>query len=102
MRREVVLLMVITLGGCLPDQAKDLATCRKDADRFYQAYNAVDPDDPSSQYIIACMAAKGYHFTVLPEDCDSRYPFPTQPACYAPNSWLDWIIDRFRRVLKST
>ncbi len=101
MRREIVLLMVISLGGCLPDQAKELATCQTEADRFFQAYNAVDPDDPRSQYIIACMAAKGYDFTVMPEDCDSRYPFPTQPACYEPHSWLNWIMDKFHRALKS-
>jgi hypothetical protein len=101
MRREVALLMVITLGGCLPDQAKDVAACQTEANRFYQTYKAVDPDDPSSQYIISCMAAKGYDFSISPADCDSRHPLPTQPACYAANSWLDWIIDQFRRALKS-
>ena len=101
MRLEVVLFMMITLGGCLPDQTKDVAACRTEAERFYHTYEAVDPNEPSSQYIIACMAAKGYDFTILPADCDSRYPLPTQPACYAPNSWLDWIIDQIRRALKS-
>jgi len=101
MRREVVLLMVIILGGCFPDQAKDVAACQTEANRFFQTYKAVDPDDPSSQYIIACMATKGYDFTISPADCDSRHPLPTQPECYAPNSWLNWIIDQFRRALKS-
>jgi hypothetical protein len=101
MRREVILLMVISLGGCLPDQAKDVAACQTEADRFYQGYNAVDVDNPRSHYIIACMAAKGYDFTILPADCDSRHPLPIQPACYAPNSWLAWIIDQFRRTPKS-
>jgi len=99
MRREVAFLMVMILGGCVPDQAKDLAACRAGADRFYQTYKAVDPDDPSSEYIIACMASKGYDFTVLSADCDSRYSLPTQSACYAPHSWLGWIIDQFRRAL---
>lgn len=100
MRRVAVLLMAIGLGGCVPNQAKDVATCQAEANRFYQTYKAVNPDDPSSQYIIACMAAKGYDFTISPADCDSRHPLPTQPTCYVPNGWLDWIIDRFRRALK--
>jgi hypothetical protein len=99
MRREVALLMLISLAGCLPDQAKDMAACRTEADRFYQTYKAIDPEDPSSQYIIACMAAKGYNFTILPADCDSQYPLPTQATCYAPNNGPDWIIDQFRRAL---
>jgi hypothetical protein len=66
MRRAVLLLVVITLGGCLPDQSNDVAACRIEADRFYQARNAADVDNPKSQYIIACMAAKGYDFTISP------------------------------------
>jgi hypothetical protein len=101
MRRKVFLLGVITLGGCLPDQAKDMSACRTDADRFYQGYHAADVDNPRSQYIIGCMAAKGYDFTIASEECDSRHPLPTQPACYTSSSWLAWIIDQFRRPLKS-
>jgi len=93
--------MVITLGGCLPDQAKDVAACRTEAERFYHTYEAVDPSNPSSQYIIACMAAKGYNFTISSADCDSVRPLPTQSACYEPNSWLDWGMEKFRRALKS-
>ena len=94
------MLILVSLGGCLPDQAKDMAACRTESDRFYQTYKAVDPEDPSSQYIIACMAAKGYNFTIFAADCDSQYPLPTQPTCYAPNSGPNWIIDQFRRALK--
>ena len=100
MRREVILLVALTLGGCIPHQAHDVAACQAEADRFYQTYHAVDPDDPSSQYIIACMAAKGYDFTITPADCDSRHALPTQPACYTPNNWFGWIVDRIRRQLK--
>jgi hypothetical protein len=96
MRRAVVLLAVIALGGCLPDRAKDVAACRAEADHFYQGYRAVDVDNPRSQYIIGCMAANGYDFTIVPSDCSSQNPLPTQPACYTHNSWLYWIIDQFR------
>lgn len=96
MRRAVVLFMVMTLGGCLQDRSKDMANCQTEAERFYQTYRAVNPDDPSSQYIIGCMAAKGYDFTILPADCNSQHPLPTQSACYAPNSWFDWIVEKFR------
>jgi hypothetical protein len=57
---------------------------------------ADDPDNPKSQFIIGCMATKGYDFSVVPSDCDSRYPFPTQAGCYVPNSWIDWMVDKFR------
>jgi hypothetical protein len=86
MRYAVFLSLLITLKGCLPDQAKDVAACVTEAERFYRMYKAVDPEDPSSQYVISCMAAKGYQFTVSPADCDSRYPLPTQATCYEPAS----------------
>ena len=96
MRRAFVLLLVFGLGGCLPDQANDIAACQAEADHFYNGYRAVDVDNPRSQYIIGCMAAKGYNFTIEPENCSSQHPLPTQPACYTPSSWIDWVIDKFR------
>ena len=101
MKSAVWLFLAITLGGCLPDQAKDLAVCRIEADRFYQGYRAVEVDDPRSQYIIACMAAKGYDFTISPTACSSQRPLPTQSTCYAPSNWLAWIIDLIRGQKKS-
>lgn len=101
MRPAIVLLMTANLTSWLPDQPKAIDECLKQAERFYHLYKVVDPNDPSSQYIIACMAAKGYDFTVAPEDCDSRYPFVTQPACYTPSTLFGWTIDRFRRALKA-
>jgi len=94
MRGVFVLLLLMSLGGCLPDRDKDLATCRTEANRFFRAAIADDPENPKSQYIIECMAAKGYDFTVVPKNCDNRYPFPTQSACYAPTSWLDVIVEK--------
>ena len=96
MRREVVLLAAMTLGGCLPDQTEDVAGCQKEADRFYQGYQDVDTENPRSRYVIECMTARGYDFDVLPADCVSSRPFPTQPACYVPRNWLARIIDRYR------
>ena len=96
MRRAVLLLAVMALGGCLPDQPKEVAECQAEADHFYNGYRDVDVDNPRSQYIIGCMAAKGYDFTIVPADCSSQHPLPTQPACYTPNSWFGWIIDQFR------
>jgi hypothetical protein len=99
MRRAAVLLVALALGGCLPEPGKDIAACETQAGRFYQTYKAVDPNDPSSKYIIECMAAKGYDFTITPADCDSRHPLPTQPACYTPTNWLAGIADQIRRSL---
>ena len=95
MRRAAVLLVVLTLAGCQPDRAKDMAACQSEASRFYKTYHAISPDDPSSRYIIGCMAAKGYDFTISPAACSGKHPLPTQAACYTPSNWLFWIIDRF-------
>jgi hypothetical protein len=96
MRRELVLLVPIVVGGCLPDQTKAVAACRVEADRFYQGYGAADVDNPRSRYVIACMAAKGYNFDVSPADCDSRHALATQSTCYASQNWMASIINQFR------
>jgi hypothetical protein len=98
MKGKVLLLMAIGLAGCLPNQREDMEACRSEAERFYHMYKAVDPDDPSSQYIKGCMTAKGYHFTITPADCDTRYPLATQSTCYEPNSWLNSISALLRRA----
>jgi len=89
-------LVALTLTGCLPDRAKDMAACEREASRFYQTYHAVSPEDPSSRFIIGCMETKGYDFTVAPAECSGERTLLTQAACYAPSSWLGWIIDQFR------
>jgi hypothetical protein len=96
MRRAAVLLVAMTLAGCLPNRAKDMAACQTEASRFYETYHAVNPDDPSSRYIIGCMAAKGYDFTIAPAECSGEHPLPTQATCYTPSGWLDWIIFEIR------
>ena len=98
MKREVALLVAFTVGGCLPEQgtAKNVTACRVEADRFYQGYNTIDVNNPRSQFIIACMAAKGYDFDISPADCDGRHPLTTQPTCYVRNNWLAWIFDKIR------
>ena len=101
MKRTVALLLVVVLGGCLPDQSEDMTACKAEVMRFYPGYIAANPDDPGTRYIIGCMAAKGYDFEVTPADCSSRDPLATQPACYTPRSWPAWVIDRFRRAVKS-
>jgi hypothetical protein len=95
MRRAAVLLVALILAGCLPDRTKDMADCQREASRFYETYHAVSPDDPSSRYIIGCMAAKGYDFTIAPAACSGEHPLPTQAACYTSSSWLAWMIDQF-------
>ena len=98
MKREVILFMAIALGGCLPDRVKaeDVAACRMEADRFYQGHNNIEVNNPRSQYIIDCMAAKGYDFEISPADCDGTRPLAPQSACYAPQSWTAWIADQSR------
>lgn len=89
--RGVVLLLLLNLQSCLPDQTKSLTACQKEADQFFMAYRNDDPQNPRSRYIIECMATKGYDFTVEPDACDNRYPLTTQPTCYSPHGWLNWI-----------
>jgi hypothetical protein len=90
--------MVIPLAGCMPEQTKDMEACRADAERFFSMYKVVDPADPSSQFVIGCMAAKGYDFTVAATDCDGRYPLSTQATCYVPNSWARWALHKIRHA----
>ena len=96
MKRKVVLLAALALGGCMQHQAKDVAACQAEADRFYRdESNTFDAYSPRDKYIIGCMAAKGYNFDISPADCDSRRPLSTQPTCYTSNGLLAWIIDKF-------
>lgn len=98
MRRIAIALVAIALSGCSPDRAKDMADCQTEAGRFFQTYQAVDPSDPSSRYIIGCMATKGYDFTVTPLDCNSGRSLPTQAACYQPHGWTARMLERFGRM----
>lgn len=85
-------LAAIGLGGCLlPDQKQQIAACQVEADRFFLSQRATSLDDPRSQYIIACMASKGYDFTIASDECDSQYPLAIQSACYTTN-WKSWIV----------
>jgi len=95
-RHELILLVVFVLAGCSPDHAKDLAACGEKADRFFQGYNTADVSNPRGQYVIGCMAAKGYDFDVSPVACDSRHSLVMQPACYVDRGWMAWIISRVR------
>jgi hypothetical protein len=101
MRRKAVLLVALALAGCLPDQSKDVAACEVEAGRFFQLNKAADPNTTVSQYIIECMAAKGYEFTVAPADCNSQQPLPTQAACYTPQNWLAGFYDQVHRRFRA-
>jgi len=83
-------------GRLLAHRSNNMADCQKDASRFYKTYRAINPDDPSSRFIIGCMAVKGYDFMITPAQCSSEHPLPPQTACYEFSSWLFWIIEKFR------
>jgi hypothetical protein len=93
--RAVALLAAISLVGCSPNKATDMAACQTEANRFYQGRQATDMDDPRSRYIIECMATKGYDFDVYPAACNDLHPFPTQPACFVRSNWLARVIDHY-------
>jgi hypothetical protein len=94
-----IVLLVLELAACLPEQKKSLAVCEKEADRFFMGYRDDDPENPRSRYIIECMANNGYDFAVEPAACDSRHSLTTQPACYSPRGWLDWVEYKLRGKL---
>jgi hypothetical protein len=96
LRMGIIPVAATALAGCLPDKTKDLAACRLEADRFYSGPDVVAATSPVSQYIIGCMADKGFVFEVSPADCVGRHPLAIQPNCYAPSSWQSWITSRFR------
>ena len=100
MRRHVVLLS-IALGGCMPDQSKDMAACQQEVKRFYAVYVASNMTDPGVRYIMACMESRGYAFSIAATNCHSKYPLATQPACYTPQGSMAAAIDQFRRPPKS-
>jgi hypothetical protein len=99
MRRHAALLLALALGGCVANQAKDMAACKAEVMRFYPGYRAVKFDDPGTRFIVACMQARGYELEVAASDCSSRDPVATQPACYAPRHWFAAFVDRLRRYL---
>jgi len=101
MRRCTLALLALILCGCLPDQDKDIADCEAQAARFFPVTKTLDASAPGSRYIIECMAAKGYEFSVVPADCDGQQPLSTQAACYVPDHWLAGFYERMRRYLKS-
>jgi hypothetical protein len=92
---------LVVLGGCATDQSKDMAACQQEVKRFYPVYVASNLNDPGVRYIMACMESKGYAFAISAADCDSKYPLPTQPACYTPQGPVAAAIDQFRRPSKS-
>lgn len=96
MKPAVLVLIIVALAGCSSDKAQQLATCRAEADRFYQGYRDDDAANPRGRYIVECMASKGYEFDVSPADCDSRRALLPQQACYVSTSWIGRLIDRFR------
>jgi hypothetical protein len=96
MRVTPCLMMLIVLAGCSSGKAQDVAACRLEADKFYQAYRDDDVTNPRSRYIIECMASKGFNFDVSPADCDSQRSLPTQQTCYVSATWLGRILDLFR------
>ena len=96
-----LLLVGLILGGCIPDQPRDVAACETEAIRVYPKQPAVDLGDFATRYINACMAAKGYDFTILAAGCNPRYPFATQPECYTPTGWIAQFIDWLKRPRKS-
>ena len=97
MRRAVFLMLLVALGGCSSGKAQDVATCRAEADRFYQAYRDDDVANPRGRYIVECMESKGYEFDISSVACDSRRALLTRAGSvvlliyFEQNKKLPWI-----------
>src|SRR5260221_6291579 len=86
-RAALLTVSAINLLGCSQNKTASLAECQREADRFYQGYQTDDATNPRSQYIIECMASRGYDFDISSAECDSRRSLPTQSTCYASKNW---------------
>ena len=87
------------LAGCLPEKSGELLSCRTEAERFYPSYLAADPTAAAGQFVIACMASKGFRFSIEATDCDSRYPMTLQSTCYSSDTWASALRDKFRQAI---
>ena len=86
--------VILMLTSCDQGRAKEEATaqCSMDADRFFPSYEAAQVDSLRNKYMVGCMDTKGYNFTFESKDCDSKRPLFNQPACYAPKTWLQELL----------
>jgi hypothetical protein len=91
-----IVLAAAALNGRSKDKAADMSACIVQADSFFGDLRAFDVESPRSQFIIGCMASKGYAFDIAPAACDSHRPLAAQSSCYSADDWLYWIITKFR------
>jgi hypothetical protein len=79
--------LAIAVSGCIPDQKSKAATCALDGIRQY-------PSDPNgntgrrADYVRLCMAAAGYDFTPLLDDCPFTSEMASTWQCYSPSDPL--------------
>ena len=100
MNRVWILPVVLFLSGCMEDKARDVAACDVDAMRVYPKQADLGFGDPRTVYINACMASKGYDFTILGKGCRSSQALPIQPDCYTPRGWFGRMLDQLSRPSK--
>ena len=87
MRREAAFLMVVSLGSCSPNNAKNVTACRIEADRFYHMYKAVDPKDPGSQFVIVQRSAVPKKPNTATLNCASNVPRNTPSRAAEHDRW---------------
>jgi hypothetical protein len=94
--RIALVIIVLTLGGCIEDQAKTAGMCRSEA--LTREFGAPAYKDTAAE-TVKCMSLNGYTKRV------SRYcPHLTvgdmKTICYQPDSWLGWIGFQIEMALK--
>lgn len=90
--RPVLLLLPLILAGCLDDQRQAASRCTMDARRLYPQMAFAGPFDQPGAYIIDCMGAAGYGFTMALKECPVSDWAAANPYCYRPRGRIaGWI-----------
>lgn len=106
MKSVSLLLLAALLSGCIVDQEQDTARCTLDAKNKglnFQWGSAGERSirfgSQAGEHVVLCMAEAGYRFVTTDPRCVaiSPAPFPQQPFCYVPTSWLGYLKFRIER-----
>ena len=92
MTRLALLPLLLLLSGCLDDQKQATSRCTLDARKQYPQMASAGPFDQSGLYIIDCMGAAGYGFTMLLDACPVSDWAASNPYCYSPRGRIArWV-----------
>lgn len=88
-----MLSLLLLLSGCLDDQKQATSRCTLDARKQYPQMTSAGLFDQPGRYIVDCMGASGYEFTLLlAKACPVSDGAAANPYCYRPRGRIaQWI-----------